>query len=50
MPKKPKPKKNPTDPAILAHEVVEAAIGQKLFVPKAEPTKFKKYKSKRKAP
>jgi hypothetical protein len=38
--KKPKVKKNPTDPLLLAREVVEAAIGRPLNdKPKAKPKK-----------
>jgi len=34
-----KPKKNPTDPAILARQVVEAAIGESLTPRKAKTNK-----------
>ena len=37
MPKK--PKKNPTDPAILARQVIEAAIGEPLTPHKAKAKK-----------
>lgn len=40
MPKKTnKPKKNPSDPTLLALEVFEAAIREPLASPKAKPVK-----------
>jgi len=45
MPKKPKAKRNPADPMLLAREVVETAIRERLFTTKA---KSKKYSTNRK--
>jgi hypothetical protein len=46
MTKKPKPKRNPTDPLLLAREVVETAIGEPLSTAKPSKTSSRKQKKK----